>query len=238
MSWRRAIDPGLTLVQAGAVPAQTQQKSILILAAGGHAKVLAGALQRLGRTVVGIVDADPARKGQSLLGVPVLGDDTLLSGYAPDQVELVNGLGSTNHPVARRDLFLRAKARGFRFACVLDPAAVVAPDVILGEGVQILAGAVVQPGTTLGDNCIVNTRSGIDHDCRIGAHSHIAPGATLSGGITVGEGAHIGAGVTIIQGISIGPNAVVGAGAAVIRDVAAGQVVAGVPAVPIGSVQA
>lgn len=50
-------------------------------------------------------------------------------------------------------------------------------------------------------------------------------------------GAHvwIGRGVTVLPGVRIGDRAVVGANAVVTRDVAAGAVVAGVPARPIGA---
>lgn len=205
-------------------------RPVVVIGAGGHAKVLIAALKRLGVRILGATDADAAKRGQAVLDVPVLGGDETLSVHGPAAVLLVNGLGTAGRTEARRAIYERFAALGFRFATVVDPLALLAGPVEIGEGAQVLAGAVVQPGTRLGVNCIVNTCASIDHDCVIGAHAHIAPGATLSGGVQVGEGAHVGTGASVIHNIRIGAGAVVGAGAAVIADVPIGTTAAGVPA--------
>ncbi|QXE90592.1 acetyltransferase [Geomonas subterranea] len=203
---------------------------VLIIGAGGHAKVLVEALLAEGALIAGMLDADPARLGDSVLGVPVIGDDNTAEDFPRDAVRLVNGIGSIGLPEMRRSIFERFSARGYRFATVVHPSAVVASDVELGAGAQIMAGAVLQPGCRIGDNVIINTRASVDHDCTIGDHTHIAPGVTLSGGVTVGSGCHVGTGATVIQGVRIGDGSVIGAGAVVTKDVAAGLTVVGVPA--------
>jgi len=75
-----------------------------------------------------------------------------------------------------------------------------------------MAGVVIQPGCAIGENSIINTRAGVDHDCRIGHDVHVAPGATLCGTVTVEDGAFIGAGATVIQGLRVGARAVVECG--------------------------
>lgn len=186
-----------------------------MLGAGGHAKVLLDALALCGVAVAGVVDA---------------ADDNALLQRRAESIALVNGVGGVGDTAPRRQVFEKFKQRGFRFLTVRHPAAVVAGDALLGEGVQIMAGAVVQPGASIGANTIVNTRAVVDHDCRVGAHCHIATGATLASTVTVGDGAHIGAGATVIQLVKIGAGALIGAGAAVIRDVPSGARALGVPA--------
>lgn len=209
---------------------RTIAKPVIVLGAGGHAKVLISALRRLKADILGATDADPTRKGSTILDVPVLGDDSLVAAHGPDQILLVNGLGSTHSTAARRALHEAFSKRGYRFATIIDPLALIAGPVEIGEGAQILAGAVLQPNVRIGANVIVNTRASVDHDCVIGAHAHIAPGVTLSGSVKVGEGAHIGTGASVIQGIRIGAGSVIGAGAAVITDVPDGATVVGIPA--------
>lgn len=203
---------------------------VLILGAGGHAKVLVDALLASSAVIAGIVDPDPALLGTQILGVQVLGGDDLVSEFPQTEILLINGLGSVGLPIGRQKLFQRFKALDYNFATVIHPAAVVAPDVLLGEGTQIMAGAVIQPGTCIGKNVIVNTRASIDHDCTIGDDVHIAPGVTLSGGVVIEDFCHIGTGATVIQGISIGLGSVVGSGALVIKDVSVSVTVVGVPA--------
>lgn len=201
---------------------------LIILGAGGHAKVLIDALGTA--AIIGLTDRDPAKAGLRVLGVPVIGTDDALVQYAAGTVELVNGLGTVRAGSQRQALFTRYQSKGYRFATVVHRAAVIAREVVLGEGAQVMAGAILQPGCEIGENTLINTRAAVDHDCRIGRHVHIAPAAILSGGVEVEDLAHIGAGATVIQGIRIGAGSTVGAGAVVVRDVRAGVTVLGVPA--------
>lgn len=203
---------------------------VIILGAGGHAKVLIDALLASSAVLAGVVDPDPELAGATILGVPVLGGDDVVREFPPPEVRLVNGLGSVGLPIKRQQLFNRFKALGYSFASVIHPSAVIALDVVLGEGSQIMAGAVIQPGCRIGDNVIINTRASVDHDCVTGDHVHVAPGVTLSGGVQLGAGSHVGTGVTVIQGVVIGNDCLVAAGAVVTKDVIAGTKVRGVPA--------
>lgn len=208
---------------------------LIVLGAGGHAKVLVDALIGAGRLVRGLTDADPAKAGAAVLGVPVLGEDKKVLAFAPEAVRLVNGIGSARVPVLRRQLFDSFKKSGYFFERVVHPSAIVAPDVVLAEGAQIMAGVILQTGCRIGENVIINTRAAVDHDCVIGSHVHLAPGVTLCGNVEVGEGSHIGAGATVIQGVRIGCNCMVAAGAVVIRDIPDGVTVAGLPAKEMNS---
>jgi UDP-perosamine 4-acetyltransferase len=143
--------------------------------------------------------------------------------------------------VALGDNRLRARlaqeviALGFALDSAVHPGAQVSPTARLGQGVAIMAGAILNAATTLGDGSIVNTGASVDHDNRIGRFVHVAPGAHLAGYVTVEDGALIGVGATVGRGrpLRIGAGAVVGAGSVVIGDVLPGVVVAGNPARPL-----
>jgi sugar O-acyltransferase (sialic acid O-acetyltransferase NeuD family) len=204
-------------------------RPLIILGAGGHAKVLIEIIRLRGLDVLGVLDADVAAVGQSVTGIPVIGTDDMLAEYPPQEVYLVNALGSTGSSLQRKDLFTQQKKAGYQFFSLIHPSAVVACDTALGEGVQIMAGAVIQPGCSLGDNSIINTRASVDHDCLIGDHVHIAPGATLSGGVRAHGQAHVGTGAVIIQGVTLGTGCLIAAGAVVVGDVPSAAKVMGVP---------
>ncbi len=203
---------------------------VIVLGAGGHAKVLIDVLRLRGHEILGIADANAGRHGAGHAGCRVIGGDDAVLQHDPARVRLVNGVGSTRQPHARRRLFDDFRRRGYVFQGVAHPSAVIAADVVLEEGAQVMAGAVIQPGSRIGMNTIINTAASVDHDCTVGAHVHLAPGAVLSGNVRVGAGTHVGTGACVIQGVAIGENCVIGAGAAVLADIPAGTRAAGVPA--------
>ena len=207
-----------------------QKNPLLILGGGGHARGLIDALKCMQCKIIGITDPNPIMQGKTIMGIPIIGDDKKIMQYPSDLVELVNGLGSIGAPSKRKQLFMDFKDKGYIFATIIHPFGVIAEDTQLSEGTQIMAGAVIQTGSYIGQNTIVNTMTSVDHDCRIGDHSHIAPGVTLCGDVSIGNGTHIGAGATIIQGIRIGSNCVIAAGSVVISNIADNQKVKGVPA--------
>ncbi len=195
-----------------------------MLGAGGHAKVLLALVQALDLPIKGVCDPELAKQSQKTWrGVPVLGGDDMLERMKPVEVQLINGIGQTIGSQIRKQIYVKMRALGFSFPALIHPAAWIASEAMLAEGVQIMAGCVIQPDCTIGENTIINTRAGIDHDTRIGAHVHIAPGATLCGGVTIGDNAFIAAGATIIPEITVGESAIVGAGVALVHDLPAGQ---------------
>lgn len=200
---------------------------LIIIGGGGHAKVLASTLLLQRRIVLGFVDLRPM---PSLLGIAQLGDDDAVFLQAPDKVRLVNGVGSIDSTDLRRAVYERFRERQYSFETIIHPSAIIAPEVEIEDGAQVMAGAVVQPGSSLGANVIINTGARVDHDCLIDSHAHVAPGVTVSGYVHIGEGAHIGTGASLIQGVNVGAASIVGAGAVVVDDVPAGLTVVGVPA--------
>ena len=158
-----------------------------------------------------------------LVDIPLWHDETQILTH-PDELVLVNGIGSLPGNPLRAELFARYRALGYRFASVVSTKAMVSDYAVLEEGVQVMAGAIIQTGNQIGANGIINTGAIVDHDCHLGGDNHIAPGAVLSGGVVTGERVHIGTGAVVIQGISIGSDAVVGAGATLTRPLGEKQI--------------
>jgi sugar O-acyltransferase (sialic acid O-acetyltransferase NeuD family) len=204
--------------------------ALVIIGAGGHARVLVEALKSRRSDILGFVSADAETASGIMTGIPRIGDDRDLRARGPADILLVNGIGSVGNPDRRRAIFEGFSSAGFAFATVIHPSAVVASDVVIGAGTQIMAGCVLQPGVRIGANVIINTGAIIDHDTVIGDHVHIAPGARLSGDVKIGNLVHVGTGATIIEGIRIGDTALVAAGAVVTADVPTSARVMGVPA--------
>ena len=193
-------------------------KPVIILGAGGHARVLIELLIAAGQKILGVIDINK-NKGDVFFGVQVLGNDEAINVFSSDEVDLVNGIGSLP---GQDDRFAAAKEfrkKGYRFASVIHPASIVASEVVIEEGVQIMAACVLQPGVEIGMDSIINTGVIIDHDCKIGKNCHLAPAVTLSGGVKVNDGVHIGTGSSVIQNKIIGANTVIAAASVVYHDI-------------------
>lgn len=202
-------------------------KPIIIIGNGGHASVLTEILLSQEKNILGFTAPYEAKNQFSLT---YLGTDDIIFNYSEDEIELVLGIGTVEQSSIRQNLFRFFSDRQYVFANVIHHSTIIAQSVSLGDGVQIMAGVIIQTNTTLADNTIVNTGAVIDHDCQIGSHIHIAPGTKISGGVKINSCTHIGTGTTIIQGIEIGANCLVGAGSVVVRNVEDGKKVLGVPA--------
>jgi sugar O-acyltransferase (sialic acid O-acetyltransferase NeuD family) len=104
-------------------------------------------------------------------------------------------------------------------------------DVIIGQGTNILTGAIFSNSTTIGKGCIVYYNSIITHDCIVGDFVEISPQAILLGRTKIGSFSQIGSNSTILPDVTIGKNVIVGAGSVVTKDVPDNCLVVGSPAI-------
>lgn len=191
---------------------------VILLGGGGHSRVLADILRLRKIEILGVADPKIPQGQKNQDGLVSLGGDDAVKKFSPKEVCLVNGVGSSKTLDARRGIYETFKAAGYRFLSVIHPAAIIAGNAELKEGVQVMAGAIVQAGSIIAENSIINTKASVDHDCRIGKHVHIAPGATICGTVTIGDSSHIGAATTIIQGVTVGEGCFIRAGSLVVKN--------------------
>ena len=197
-------------------------EKILVIGCGGHAKSVVDAIEAAGQFDIAGFVGTPQELAFTYRGYRVLGtDDDLPAIYAGGVRYAALGVGYLGEGRVRERLADRLTAAGFTLPPVIDPTAAVATDAVLGEGIFVGKQAVVNAAAAVDRLAIVNTAAVVEHDCRVGASSHVAVGALLCGGVTVGEHALVGAGATVLQGLTVGNNARVGAGATVLVNVPA-----------------
>ncbi|CAM2938886.1 acetyltransferase [Paenibacillus sediminis] len=203
------------------------RNKVVIIGGGGHAKVVIDVIQSADTyELVGFTSHSDQES--NLSGIPYLGDDSILPTLLEEGVQYF--FVATGNNRLRKKLFYQLIELGFTPINAISPFARISPFAKLGRGIVVMPGAVINAYAVIEDNVIINTLSGIDHDCLIKPHAHIAPGASLAGCVNVGEGAFVGMKSSVIPEISIGEWSVVGAGAAVISDVPSYVTVVGVPA--------
>lgn len=196
------------------------KEKLLLLGHGGHAKSLIDSIEAAGiYEIAGLID-NGMRTNTGYRGYKVVGCDEELKELFRSGIHCACiGVGFLGEGNARNRLYTCLKEIGYTLPVIIDPSAVLAKDVKIGEGTFIGKGAMINADTQIGKMVIVNTAAVIEHDCFIGDFCHVAVAGTICGTVRMGKNVFIGANATVIQGIRIGDNALIGAGTVVVKNV-------------------
>ncbi len=198
------------------------ERKIVVIGAGGHARVIVSTLRAAGHTVSGILDDNSDLWGSKILGLDV--DGPVERVEESSDLRAIVGVGNAH---IRKSLVDRLNVE---WASVVHPFSWVDPTATLGPGTVVFAGAVVQPETQIGSHCIINTSATVDHNCWLSDYVQVCPGVNLSGRVYVEEGTFIGVGAAVLETIRLGAWSIVGGGAVIIRDLPEQVVAVGSPA--------
>lgn len=202
------------------------KSEIILIGAGGHAKVCIELIHAMGERVAYCVG--DAGSADECIGVPVLHGDQHLSCLRSEGYErLFIGVGSN---ALRESLSIMAIGFGYQLVNAISPHAIVSPTARLGAGIAVMAGVVINADARIEDLAIINTGATIDHDCHIEKAAHIAPQCALAGNVSIGRHAFLGVGTKVIPEISIGEKVIIGAGGVVVSNIEKNVVAVGVPA--------
>ena len=203
---------------------------VLLWGGTGQAKAVRPIIEHYGARVVAVFDDTP--------GLPSpFPDVEIYRGKAAfrewiAQQESRDDLGfcvaiGNPHGRIRLNFHDMLSGEGLTPVTIAHPAAVIADDAVIGEGSQILAGAIIAAEAKLGRQCIVNCNSLVEHETILDDAVEIAPAATVLGLTRIGLNTIVGAGATVLSRLKIGNDVRIGAGAVVGEDIADGEVVAG-----------
>ena len=205
---------------------------LLILGAGGHAKVVAETAISSG-VASSVAFLDDRCIGPDacppLLGWPVIGP-LALSSQADTRSQFDAAVVAIGHCATRLHWIHQLQAAGFHLPVLFHPTAWVSPSATFGPGSVVFAQVAVQAQASIGLGAILNTGCSVDHDVQVSDAVHICPGARLAGEVQVGPRSWIGIGASVIQQVRIGADVTIGAGAAVVSDLPCNVTAVGVPA--------
>lgn len=200
--------------------------NVVIIGAGGHAKVIADIVEKSGDNVLGFLD-DNIEEGTYIIGkYKVIGNLNNVSSISMTykNVKFIIAIGNNK---TREEI---SNKTNIKFYTAIHPSVQIGLDVKIGEGTVIMANAVINSNTTIGKHCIINTGAIIEHDNVVNDYVHISPNAALGGTVYVGKGTHIGIGTTVKNNINICDNCIIGAGATVVKNIEEEGTYIGIPA--------
>ena len=203
----------------------------LVIGASGHAQEVAWSLRESLHArgedceLLFFDDGLPAGPVPGGLG-DIVGGLEVVPDHARD-ASLVLGVGL---PRVKRAVVERLAHLDLPWTVVVHPAAVVGPNVRLGEGSYLAAGAIATVNSRIGRFVTVNFHCVVAHDDVVGDFATLHPNAHLSGYVTIGERVEIGTGAVVLPRVSIGDDAVLGAGCVAVRSLGGGTTYVGLPA--------
>lgn len=199
-------------------------KSVIIIGASGHGKVVADIIQKSGDKVYGFLD-DNTKLKDDFLGFPILGKIENYKKYK-DIAEFIIAIGDTDVRSC-----ISKKLQNVKIYTVIHPTAVISGiDVSIGKGTVVMANVVINSGSHIGDFCIINTGAIVEHDNMIEDFVHVSVGAKLAGAVYVGKYTWIGIGAVVSNNLKICKNCVIRAGAVVVENIIKSGNYQGVPA--------
>lgn len=202
----------------------------MLIGAGGHGREVLDVVEAINTVtptyrVVGFLDdGDPDPSLIEGRGYSVIGPSAEAKALG---VAFVLSLGSSRD---RKTIDDELQAAGLPSPVLVHPHATIGPDVQLGPGCVVTAGARFGNHIRVGRHGHVNMNSTVHHDCVLEDYVTLSPGVHLNGNVVVREGVFFGTAATVIPGREIGAWATIGAGAVVVRDIPAGVTATGVPA--------
>ena len=197
-------------------------KDVIVIGAGGHAKVIVDIVRKSGDNLVGFLD-DSKESGTECFDAFILGTTDSYAEYADKEFIIAVGNNAVREQLAQ-------KMQGVSFYTAIHPTAVIGEGVSIGKGTCVMANAVVNADAKIGNHCIVNTASVVEHDNILSDYVHISPAAALAGTVTVGERTHLGIGSCVKNNITICADVTVGAGGVVVKNITEAGTYVGVPA--------
>jgi acetyltransferase EpsM len=147
--------------------------------------------------------------------------------HASEDVRLVLGVAL---PRLKAALVARLAPLRLRWATVVHPAAMVGPNVQIGVGSYVAAGAIVTVNVLVGRFATINMHCQAAHDAVLADFATLHPGARLAGNALIGEGTEVGTAAAVLPGVTIGPWAILGAGAVAVRSLPGDETYVGLPA--------
>ena len=196
-------------------------KRVILIGAGGHAKVIADIILKSDDSILGFLDDDPNAK---LWNINNLGKINSCLKYAKNNDFIIAiGKNEIRSQIAKKYFNLQ-------WYTAIHPSSQIAQGVIIGEGTTIMANAVINSDAEIGKHVIVNTGAIIEHDNIIGEYVHLSPRVVLGGTVCIENNTHIGIGAVVKNNITICSNVIVGSGAVVVKNIKTPGIYTGIPA--------
>jgi sugar O-acyltransferase (sialic acid O-acetyltransferase NeuD family) len=173
-----------------------------------------------------LLDDDPKRHGQTMLGVEIAGPFASLSQANAATDEIVNLVARTI--VKRWAARCKLAAYGVPFAPLIS-SGIDTTGAEFSRDIVVYHNAIIGPLVSMGEGTVAFMGSIVGHGSQLGRGCVVAPNAVINARVQLGDGVYVGSNATILPEVKVGPWVTIGAGTVVTHHVPAGATVMGVP---------
>lgn len=194
------------------------KKKILLIGFGGHASSCVDIIENSGKyEIIGYI-GKKKEVGKIKFGYKVIGTDKDLE-IIYKKVKFASiCLGQIKNFKKRKIYFNKLKKLGFKLPVIKSRKAYVSKNSKIQNGTLIFHGVIINAGVEIGENCIINSKSLIEHDVSIGENTHISTGSIINGNCKIGKNSFIGSGTIVSNGITISKNSFIKMKSRIIHD--------------------
>ena len=205
----------------------TLMQKVIIIGAGGHSAEIDDYFQYakkknpdFGMQIQGFIDDNPQSYQQYDFTAPFYGD-IKSHDIRPDYFYIM-GIANLKY---RRPVIEQLLAKGASFTNFIHPDAYISASSSIGNGVVIAPGVNIGPKVVIGDFTLINSRSSMGHDTKVGRYNFICPNVCFSGFTNVGDENLFGINSATIPGTKVGNRNKITAGMVLDKNVGNDEVV-------------
>ncbi len=178
-------------------------KKIILIGAGGHAVSCIDVIKQEKKfKIIGLVDNNK-NTGDNFLDFKIIGKDNDLQKLRKITKYAFVTVGQIGLSEIRKKIFSKLIKLNFVIPNIISPISYVSKYATFKQGSIVHHGAIVNSLAEVGNNCIINSKSLIEHGVKLGSHTHVSTSAVINGDTQIGEECFIGSNAVIINNIKI-----------------------------------
>jgi acetyltransferase EpsM len=210
-------------------------KKVIILGGEGNGGVIASAIIDMNKKgyyeyeFEGYLN-DFEKPGTLIHNYPVLGKLKEVHDFAEKGYYFMWAVHMVGHGKKRQNLFNDLAIPEDKLAKIVHPNAFIAYNVILEQGVFVMANSYIGPGTIIRKGTLIMANCVVGHNDEIGELCHLSAGCNVSSYVKIGNVSDIGLGASVLEKKIIGKYSVVGANSLLTKDIGDSVIYVGSPA--------
>jgi len=205
------------------------KENLIIIGAGNVGGFLAYNVEEVGDyNILGFLDDDAEKQGESLFGYTVLGIiDDIEKYITKGPLHVIIGIAN---PKIKRSIVDKFFGLPLSYPNVVMKNVWLSKSVTLGKGIILYPGVTINFESEIEDFVIMNMNCTIGHNCHISNFVTLAPGVSLAGFTYLEKGVDMGINSATLQNVRIGESSTVGGMGMVIHNLPPNCTAVGVPA--------